>query len=130
MLRSKSELELDAFPTLTPTLLHMLCSKSDLELDAFQQLHNEVKRGDIVGVEGMPGKSKKGELSVFPVKFVILAPCLHMPPSLHFGLKDQVNLTLILTLPAFAVVAALWAQGLGNPNPNIACTCCRRCTSG
>jgi hypothetical protein len=22
---------------------------------------------------------------------VVLAPCLHMPPSLHFGLKDQVR---------------------------------------
>lgn len=66
-------------------------SKSELDLEAFQALHNEVKRGDIVGVRGYPGKSKKGELSLFPTHFVILAPCLHMPPSLHFGLKDQVR---------------------------------------
>jgi lysyl-tRNA synthetase class II len=31
-----------------------------------QAAHNEVKRGDIVGVVGYPGKSKKGELSIFP----------------------------------------------------------------
>eukprot|EP00878_Enallax_costatus_P032994 GHUV01036357.1.p1 GENE.GHUV01036357.1~~GHUV01036357.1.p1 ORF type:complete len:540 (+),score=204.31 GHUV01036357.1:86-1705(+) len=62
---------------------------SELDEDSFLLLHNEVKRGDIVGVEGHPGKSQKGELSIFPVKFVVLAPCLHMPPSLHFGLKDQ-----------------------------------------
>ncbi len=31
-----------------------------------QAEHNETKRGDIVGVVGYPGKSKKGELSIFP----------------------------------------------------------------
>jgi lysyl-tRNA synthetase class II len=64
---------------------------SELDEDNFLLLHNDVKRGDIIGVEGHPGKSQKGELSIFPVKFVVLAPCLHMPPSLHFGLKDQVR---------------------------------------
>jgi lysyl-tRNA synthetase class 2 len=53
--------------------------------------HNEVRRGDIIGVVGFPGKSKKGELSVFPRKLVLLTPCLHMPPSLHFGVKNQVG---------------------------------------
>lgn len=70
----------------------LVCSASELDEEPFLQLHNEVKRGDIVGVEGYPGKSNKGELSIFPVKFVLLAPCLHMPPSLHFGLKDQVRM--------------------------------------
>ena len=64
---------------------------SELDLTGFQTVHNETKRGDIVGVEGFPGKSKKGELSVFPKKFVVLYPCLHMPPSSHFGLKDQLG---------------------------------------
>ncbi|PNH09083.1 Lysine--tRNA ligase [Tetrabaena socialis] len=62
---------------------------SELSLEAFAAAHNDCKRGDIVGVEGFPGKSKKGELSIFPRKFVVLSPCLHMPPSGHFGLKDQ-----------------------------------------
>jgi len=62
---------------------------SELDQDAFVQLHSEVKRGDIVGVEGHPGKSQKGELSIFPVKLAILTPCLHMPPSLRYGLKSQ-----------------------------------------
>jgi lysyl-tRNA synthetase class II len=66
---------------------------SELDEDGFLLLHNDVKRGDIIGVEGYPGKSQKGELSIFPVKLVVLAPCLHMPPSLHFGLKDQVRRT-------------------------------------
>ncbi|KAG2440330.1 hypothetical protein HXX76_004435 [Chlamydomonas incerta] len=62
---------------------------SDLDAEGYAQVHNECKRGDIVGVEGFPGKSKKGELSIFPKKFAVLSPCLHMPPSTHFGLKDQ-----------------------------------------
>jgi len=62
---------------------------SELELAAFQDRHNETKRGDIVGVSGFPGKSKKGELSLFPRSFQVLSPCLHMPPKAHFGLKDQ-----------------------------------------
>eukprot|EP00879_Flechtneria_rotunda_P025430 GHRR01027026.1.p1 GENE.GHRR01027026.1~~GHRR01027026.1.p1 ORF type:complete len:510 (+),score=160.54 GHRR01027026.1:307-1836(+) len=62
---------------------------SELDENGFLLLHNEVRRGDIVGIVGHPGKSQKGELSIFPVKFTVLAPCLHMPPSLHFGLKDQ-----------------------------------------
>ncbi|GBF92633.1 hypothetical protein Rsub_05247 [Raphidocelis subcapitata] len=61
---------------------------ADADEDAFLALHNEAKRGDIVGVEGFPGKSQKGELSVFPVKFVVLAPCLHMPPG-RTGLTNQ-----------------------------------------
>lgn len=80
------------FPSKPHTVLTSLrtCRNSELDLAAFQALHNETKRGDIVGVEGFPGKSKKGELSIFPKKFVVLSPCLHMPPSTHFGLKDQV----------------------------------------
>ena len=84
-------------------MLKALCSclprrTSELDLAGFQSVHNETKRGDIVGVEGYPGKSKKGELSIFPTKFVVLSPCLHMPPSTHFGLKDQVCVCLTGTI--------------------------------
>ncbi|XP_065074870.1 lysine--tRNA ligase isoform X1 [Ochlerotatus camptorhynchus] len=48
-----------------------------------------LRRGDIVGVEGYPGKTKKGELSVVPKKLKLLSPCLHMLPHLHYGLKDK-----------------------------------------
>ncbi|CAG9466605.1 unnamed protein product [Pedinophyceae sp. YPF-701] len=57
--------------------------------ERFGALHASVKRGDIIGVVGVPGKSKRGELSVFPVTVQVLSPCLHMPPSLHFGLKEK-----------------------------------------
>lgn len=48
-----------------------------------------VRRGDILGVEGVPTKTKKGELSIMPKKVKLLSPCLHMLPHLHFGLKDK-----------------------------------------
>lgn len=49
----------------------------------------KIRRGDIIGVEGVPTKTKKGELSVMPKKIKLLSPCLHMLPHLHFGLKDK-----------------------------------------
>lgn len=53
---------------------------SELEETEFFSFHSGVKRGDIVGICGYPGKSNRGELSVFPQKFVVLSPCLHMMP--------------------------------------------------
>jgi len=53
---------------------------SELNEAEFTKYHSGVKRGDIVGICGYPGKSKRGELSVFPKKFVVLSPCLHMMP--------------------------------------------------
>lgn len=57
--------------------------------EAFREIHNMIKRGDIVGVNGFPGKSKKGELSIFPKSITLLSPCLHMLPKGHTGLKNQ-----------------------------------------
>ncbi|KAL8149470.1 hypothetical protein AgCh_006470 [Apium graveolens] len=53
---------------------------SDLSESEFAKFHGGVKRGDIVGVVGFPGKSKRGELSMFPKSFVVLSHCLHMMP--------------------------------------------------
>ncbi|UKJ88910.2 lysine-tRNA ligase [Theileria orientalis] len=54
----------------------------------FNEIYNNIKRGDIIGITGFPGKSKRGELSVFPTSAKILSPCLHMLPD-KFGLKDN-----------------------------------------
>ncbi len=35
------------------------------------------------------GRSKSGELSVFPHSIQLLAPCLHLLPADHYGLKDS-----------------------------------------
>lgn len=55
----------------------------------FREIHALLKRGDIVGVTGYPGKSKKGELSIFPTDLQLLSPCLHMLPTGRSGLKNQ-----------------------------------------
>ncbi|XP_037284576.2 lysyl-tRNA synthetase isoform X2 [Rhipicephalus microplus] len=57
--------------------------------EAFAKVNAKLRRGDILGCIGHPGKTKKGELSIVPVEMVLLAPCLHMLPHLHFGLKDK-----------------------------------------
>ncbi|GFP84678.1 lysine--tRNA ligase [Phtheirospermum japonicum] len=59
--------------------------KSDLEEEEFTRFHSSVKRGDIVGIIGFPGKSKRGELSIFPKTFVVLSHCLHMMPRQKIG---------------------------------------------
>ena len=53
----------------------------------FQKIHAATRRGDVVGVKGKPGKTKRGELSLFPTHFEILTPCLKMLPGFS-GLKD------------------------------------------
>ncbi|XP_074040676.1 lysyl-tRNA synthetase isoform X2 [Leptinotarsa decemlineata] len=50
---------------------------------------DKIRRGDIIGIEGIPAKTKKGELSIIPKKIKLLSPCLHMLPHLHYGLKDK-----------------------------------------
>ncbi|KAH6769273.1 lysyl-tRNA synthetase 1 [Perilla frutescens var. frutescens] len=53
---------------------------SEMAGDDFARFHSGVRRGDIVGVCGFPGKTQRGELSVFPRTFTVLSPCLHMLP--------------------------------------------------
>ena len=60
--------------------------------EVFSELHGAVRRGDIVGIEGYPGYSNTGEFSVFAKKFQVLSPCLHMPPSMRYGLTEKVTL--------------------------------------
>lgn len=58
--------------------------------DKFFEDTGKLRRGDIIGCVGNPGKTKKGELSIVPKQIKLLSPCLHMLPHLHFGLKDKV----------------------------------------
>lgn len=55
-------------------------SKSGMDEANFSKFHASVKRGDIVGITGFPGKTKRGELSIFPRSFIVLSHCLHMMP--------------------------------------------------
>eukprot|EP00611_Tribonema_gayanum_P020012 TRINITY_DN3578_c0_g1_i1.p1 TRINITY_DN3578_c0_g1~~TRINITY_DN3578_c0_g1_i1.p1 ORF type:complete len:840 (-),score=319.07 TRINITY_DN3578_c0_g1_i1:276-2795(-) len=70
--------------------VQIMSSLGDYESEeAFWEVHDLLRRGDIVGVTGSPGKSKKGELSIFPTRITLLSPCLHMLPKGHSGLKNQ-----------------------------------------
>ncbi|KAG2389107.1 hypothetical protein C9374_014507 [Naegleria lovaniensis] len=57
--------------------------------EAFKKIHSILRRGDIIGINGFPGKSKKGELSIIPTKIVLLTPCFHMLPKEHYGLTNM-----------------------------------------
>ncbi|CAL8352705.1 unnamed protein product [Merluccius merluccius] len=67
----------------------MANSRSYKSEEDFVAINNKLRRGDIIGVRGNPGKTKKGELSIVPIEMTLLSPCLHMLPHLHFGLKDK-----------------------------------------
>ncbi|MBA0812785.1 hypothetical protein Gohar_026723, partial [Gossypium harknessii] len=68
-------------------------SKSGLDEAEFAKFHSTVKRGDIVGVTGFPGKTKRGELSIFPKSFLVLSHCLHMMPRQKAGPDASVKKT-------------------------------------
>ncbi|KAB5543020.1 hypothetical protein GE09DRAFT_1225168 [Coniochaeta sp. 2T2.1] len=64
----------------------------------FEKQHEALRRGDIIGIVGYPGRTapkkqlelgKQGELSIFATEVKLLAPCLHMLPTEHYGFKDH-----------------------------------------
>jgi len=76
--------------------LQLFCSHANFTefagetgLIGFMKLMNEAKRGDVVGVSGKPGKTKRGELSIFPACLTILTPCLHMIPKTISGFSNK-----------------------------------------
>ncbi|KAI8987354.1 lysyl-tRNA synthetase [Mycotypha africana] len=68
--------------------IQIMASLQDHEGDDYAVTHDLLRRGDIVGVTGVPGKTKRGELSVFPKKVTLLSPCLRMLPKANYGFKD------------------------------------------
>ncbi|KAI0784655.1 lysyl-tRNA synthetase [Abortiporus biennis] len=70
--------------------VQIMANKQDAkDPESFVAVHENFRRGDIVGVVGTPSRTKKGELSISPSEIILLAPNLHQLPSGHFGLKDQ-----------------------------------------
>lgn len=60
----------------------------------FEEQHEILRRGDIVGIVGFPGRTSPetrddGELSIFARQVVLLSPCLHALPSEHYGFQDR-----------------------------------------
>lgn len=68
--------------------IQIMASSQDSERD-FGLVHDILQRGDIVGVKGFPGRSKRGELSIFPKDIILLTPCLRTLPKANYGFKDQ-----------------------------------------
>jgi len=68
--------------------IQIMCQAQHHQVGDFKESHSNINRGDIMGVRGFIGKSKKGELSVFPHEVKLLTACLHMLPKDHQGLKD------------------------------------------
>lgn len=69
--------------------VQVMSSLNDYEdADAFRYIHDRLRRGDLIGVVGAPGKSRKGELSIFPRRLQLLSPCYHMLPKSRTGIKD------------------------------------------
>lgn len=60
--------------------------------EAFDAIVHTLKRGDIIGAKGHAGKSKTGQLSLFPVEMVLLSPCLHMLPKAVGGHGGMTNM--------------------------------------
>ncbi|VAH78468.1 unnamed protein product [Triticum turgidum subsp. durum] len=56
-------------------------SCSEVAETEFYKCHSVVKRGDIVGIIGYPGRISRGELSIFARNLILLSPCLHMLPN-------------------------------------------------
>eukprot|EP00347_Sterkiella_histriomuscorum_P007826 403347417 len=63
--------------------IQVFANATNYTAEGFDQLLHTIKRGDIIGVEGQPGRTKTGELSVRPTKITSLSYCLHQLPSQH-----------------------------------------------
>ncbi|KAI7890097.1 lysyl-tRNA synthetase [Mucor mucedo] len=69
--------------------VQIMAALQDNEGDDYTEIHDLLRRGDVVGVTGVPGKTKRGELSIFPKKVTLLSPCLRMLPKANYGFKDM-----------------------------------------
>jgi lysyl-tRNA synthetase class 2 len=55
---------------------------------AFANMHNVIKRGDIIGIRGVAGISKTGEFSMMASEITLLSACFHMLPDDYYGLSS------------------------------------------
>jgi len=75
--------------------MQIMCQSNNATGDVpFAAQHEYLRRGDIIGIVGFPGRTNPknratGELSIFAREVILLTPCLHMMPTEHYGFKDQ-----------------------------------------
>ncbi|KAF2711295.1 lysyl-tRNA synthetase [Pleomassaria siparia CBS 279.74] len=77
------------------TTVQIMCQLQESSGDVpFEKQHENLQRGDWIGVVGYPGRTNpkkggEGEVSIFAREVILLTPCLRMLPTEHFGFKDQ-----------------------------------------
>jgi lysyl-tRNA synthetase class 2 len=70
--------------------LQVMCNSANYKgLRTFEEVHSTIRRGDIIGIIGRPGRTATNELSIAPGEVHLLSPCLHMLPDAHTGFKDR-----------------------------------------
>ena len=70
--------------------IQIMAQMQDHREGDFFEAHDLLRRGDVVGVKGVPAKTKKGELSIVPHAIQLLAPNLKMlPKASGGGFTDQ-----------------------------------------
>jgi lysyl-tRNA synthetase class 2 len=67
--------------------LQLFCNRKDMPEEDFDLLES-VDLGDIVAATGRVGTTKKGELSIFVERLVLLTKSLRPPPEKWHGLQD------------------------------------------
>lgn len=72
----------------------MCQSQESTSSRSFADQHEPLRRGDIIGIKGYPGRTAPknrddGELSIFAQEVTLLTPCLHQLPDEYYGFKDQ-----------------------------------------
>lgn len=60
--------------------IQVMASKDKYQADNFDSLISTLRRHDVIGIKGNPGRSKKGELSLRPYEIIQLSYCLHQLP--------------------------------------------------
>jgi len=55
----------------------------------FETLGHSLKNGDIIGLSGVPGRTKTGEISIRPKTITSLSYCLHMLPKVKKGEEEE-----------------------------------------
>lgn len=76
--------------------------------DAFAEDNGKIRRGDIIGVVGLPGKTKKGELSIIPTK--VRNSILNYTISIYFiffSSSDHFTVTMF----TYVTNTAFWFEG-------------------
>ncbi|KUM59630.1 hypothetical protein ACN42_g7496 [Penicillium freii] len=74
--------------------VQVMCQAQFATGKPFEEQHELLRRGDIVGIVGFPGRTSPknrddGELSIFATEVILLTPCLHAIPSEHYGFQDK-----------------------------------------